>query len=97
MGIRPSQWCADKRSTILKDMGGIGELEFYSRYVRAIKEKAGNRWPCLLQIGALEEDDYKRLRDAGVDCVHSNPEVWGKDLFPIVCPEKVSLSDGTNG
>jgi len=74
--------------TILKDMGGLDELEFYIRYVRAIKEKAGNRWPVMLQIGALEEDNYKRLRDAGVDCVHSNPEVWGKDLFKEVCPGK---------
>jgi len=74
--------------TILKTIGGLGEIEFYSRYVRAIKDKVGNRWPCLLQIGALEEDDYKRLRDAGVDAVHCNPEVWGKDLFEIVCPGK---------
>jgi hypothetical protein len=74
--------------TILKEIGGLNEIEFYSRYVRAIKDKAGNRWPCLLQIGALEEDDYKRLRDAGVDAVHSNPEVWGKDLFRVVCPGK---------
>lgn len=74
--------------TILKDMGGVGELEFYSRYVKAIKDKAGNRWPCLLQVGALKEDDYKRLRDIGVDAVHSNPEVWGKDLFKVVCPGK---------
>jgi len=74
--------------TILKEIGGLNEIEFYSRYVRAIKDKAGSRWPCLLQIGALKEDDYKRLRDAGVDTVHSNPEVWGKDLFKIVCPGK---------
>ena len=74
--------------TILKEVGGLNEIEFYSQYVRAIKEKAGSRWPCLLQTGALEEDDYKRLRDAGVDTVHSNPEVWGKDLFKMVCPGK---------
>jgi hypothetical protein len=74
--------------TILKGIGGMDEIEFYIQYVRAIRDKAGSRWPILLQIGALKEDDYKRLRDAGVDAVHSNPEVWGKEMFKNVCPGK---------
>jgi hypothetical protein len=74
--------------SILKEVGGLKEIEFYTRYVRAIKDKAGSRWPILLQIGALKEDDYKRLRDAGVDAVHSNMEVWGKEMFKNVCPGK---------
>lgn len=74
--------------TILKPLNGLNEIEFYSAYVKAIKDKAGSRWPCLLQIGALEEDAFKRLRDAGVDAVHCNPEVWGEEMFKAVCPGK---------
>lgn len=69
-------------------LGGMEGEEFYLRYVRAAKERLGNRWPCSLQTTAQDKKTLERYREAGVDCHQANIEVWDKRLFKIICPGK---------
>lgn len=77
--------------TILNEAGGRGEIDFYLQYVRAIKERIGNRVPARLQIGARSKEDMKVLKAGGVDCIDSNLEVWDETLFRWICPGKEKL------
>jgi len=74
--------------TILTEVDGLGEIDFYLRYVQAIKERIGNRVPCCLQIQARTKEEWKRIHNAGVDVVNANIEVWDERLFKIICPGK---------
>jgi hypothetical protein len=74
--------------SIVKDVRQKSNVEFYASYVRAIRERIGNRWAIHLQTTALAKDECKILKDAGVDCHHANIEVWDKDLFKTFCPGK---------
>lgn len=73
---------------ILTRLDGRDELDFYLRYVEAIREKVGYRWPLTLQTGPKTKAEFKRYKDAGVTCSHSQLEVWDKDLFKTICPGK---------
>lgn len=73
---------------IIESVAGKKEDDFYLQYVQAIKAKIGHRWPCTLQTGPKDGETYKRYKAAGVDCVDANIEVWGKDLFRVICPGK---------
>lgn len=77
--------------SVLDPARGIAKDEdFYLKYVRAVKEKLGSRWPLTLQTVAKEKDACRRLHDGGVDVHHANIEVWDKRLFQIVCPGKAA-------
>lgn len=73
---------------ILTDVNGRKEQDFYLRYVEAIREKIGYRWPLTLQTGPKTKAEFKRFKEAGVTCHHSQLEVWDKDLFKVLCPGK---------
>ncbi len=64
------------------------EDDFYLEYVEAVKDRIGNRWPCVLQTIAKDKKTCKRYKSAGVDVHHANIEVWDKNLFKIICPGK---------
>jgi len=74
--------------SIVKELKKQPNVEFYAKYVRAIREKIGSRWTLHLQTTALTLDECKILKDAGVDCHHANIEVWDKEKFKVFCPGK---------
>lgn len=74
--------------TVNKGLQGMTDEEFYLQYIKAVIGKIGSRWSIVLQTAAKDKEGYKRLRDAGVDCVLANIEVWDKRLFSIICPGK---------
>ena len=73
--------------TIVKTLHGKNELDFYSEYVSALKW-GGRRRFVNLQSNAQDKDTMKHYRTAGVDCHHSNMEVWEKRLFEWINPGK---------
>jgi len=74
--------------TILKTVDGLNEDDFYLRYVEAIRDRIGNRWPICLQTSPKTKDVAKRYRDTGVTAHETNLEVWDKELFKRICPGK---------
>ncbi|MCL5959361.1 MAG: radical SAM protein [Chloroflexi bacterium] len=70
--------------------GLVADEDFYLEYVRAIKERIGNRWPLILQTNAKDKATCKKMREAGVDAHEANIEVWDKNLFNILCPGKAA-------
>src|SRR5262249_16271340 len=63
------------------------ELAFYSEYASALKW-GGRRRFVNLQTNAQDKETMKRYRAAGVDCHHSNMEVWDRRLFEWINPGK---------
>jgi hypothetical protein len=74
--------------SILSKKGSYADLSFYTEYVEKIKGTLGNRWPCILQTAAKDKESLKQLENSGVDCYHSNFEVWDENLFKVLCPGK---------
>ncbi len=73
--------------TILKTLHGKDEVAFYSEYASALKW-GGRRRFVNLQTNAQDKETMKRYRAAGVDCHHSNMEVWDRRLFEWINPGK---------
>ena len=73
---------------IVGKMDGLNEEDFYSQYVRAIKEKAGKDVYVFLETIAQNKAIWRRWKEDGCDGVRPNIEVWGEDLFNIICPGK---------
>jgi len=73
---------------ILTEMDGLNEDDFYSQYVRAIREKAGNDLYIFLETIAHDKPIWRRWKEDGCDGVRPNIEVWGEDFFNIICPGK---------
>lgn len=69
-------------------LAGEEEDDFYLRYVRAIKERIGSRWPCRLETVAKDVEGLKKFRQEGVDIHEPNMEVWDERLFKVLCPGK---------
>jgi hypothetical protein len=74
--------------TISKQLRGRDDTAFYSDYIRAVRERVGNKPIISASTHAKNKEDCKRLRDAGADIHLPNIEVWDKRLFPIICPGK---------
>lgn len=74
--------------TIVTRIDGLGEDDFYLRYVEAIKDAIGNRWPICLQTSPKTVEVAKRYKAAGVDVHETNLEVMDERLFNILCPGK---------
>lgn len=73
---------------VVRKLDGLAEDEFYLRYVRAIRERIGSRWPLTIQTAPKPKDIARKYKAEGVDCHDSNMEVWDRRLFPIICPGK---------
>jgi len=74
--------------TILSTYQGMTELEWYCHMLNTIRKRILTWYPACLQIGALDDEDWKRLHDTGIPCIQPNIEVWDKRLFDIICPGK---------
>jgi len=67
---------------------GMSEEDFYSQYVRAIREKTGKGPYIFLETVAHNKAVWRRWKEDGCDGVRPNIEVWGEDLFNVICPGK---------
>jgi hypothetical protein len=74
--------------SIVSELQGQSEIDFYCRYAEAIEERFPRRWISKTVVQAHEQDSVQRLRDAGVQIYHPNYEVWDARLFSILCPGK---------
>lgn len=74
--------------TITTKLEGLSEDDFYLKYVEAIKEAIGDRWPICLQTAPKTKEVAKRFKASGVDVHETNLEVWDEKLFNIICPGK---------
>ncbi len=74
--------------SILSSYEGKNEVEYYCEHLNTIRKRLRVWYPAAFQIGALKEDDWKRIYDTGIGTVEPNIEVWDKRLFQILCPGK---------
>ncbi|MBN1190659.1 MAG: hypothetical protein JXA46_12970 [Dehalococcoidales bacterium] len=74
--------------TFLSPYQGKTEIEWYADFLETIRKRLWTWYPSCLQISALDDEGWKRIHDTGIPCIEPNIEVWGKELFSIVCPGK---------
>jgi len=74
--------------SVITDLQGSEEVDFYIRYVEAIEAAFPKRWIAKAVVQAWTLADCERLSRAGVTIYHPNYEVWGKELFSAICPGK---------
>ena len=74
--------------TILGKYRGQTELDFYCTRLNAVREKLGAWIPTTVQIGAYDDEGWRRLHETGFASVQPNIEVWDKKLFKWICPGK---------
>jgi len=74
--------------SVVTQLFGKNEIDFYGDYARLINEKFPGRWISKVVTQAYEADDVKKLRDAGVQIYHPNYEVWDERIFENYCPGK---------
>jgi len=88
--LEPQYWCLYiSGGTILKKYRGQTEIEFYVDRLNAIREGLGGTWfPAGCQIAAQNDENWKRLHETGVPSIQPNIEVWGEELFNVICPGK---------
>jgi hypothetical protein len=69
------------------------EADLYIRLITALreaKERLKKDTVFLAAPAALEEEDSRRVLEAGADYICFNLEVWDPRLFQIICPGKAS-------
>jgi hypothetical protein len=74
--------------TILSKYQGMTEIEWYCHMLNTMRERILTWYPAALQIGALDDEGWKRLHDTGIPTIQPNLEVYDKRLFEIICPGK---------
>ncbi len=77
--------------TIFGKYRGQTELEFYCTRLNAMRERLQVWLPSHCQIGAYDDEGWKRLHDTGVSSIGPNIEVWDKRLFEWICPGKAKF------
>lgn len=77
--------------SITSELQGLGEVDFYLQYIKAIEEKFPGRWISKAVVQAFADDDLQRLKDAGLQIYHPNYEVWDAKLFSELCPGKTAM------
>lgn len=81
-------WLYLSGGTILHKYKGQTELEYYCERLHAIRERLQVWIPATFQVGALDDEGWKRVHETGVGSVQPNIEVWDKKLFEWICPGK---------
>jgi hypothetical protein len=76
--------------TFLKEYEGKKELDWYCDFLESIRKRLKVWYPVNFQIGALDDEGWKRLKDTGITNIEPNIEVWNRKLFEIICPGKAS-------
>jgi len=74
--------------SVITDLQGVEEVDFYVQYVEAIESRFPGRWISKAVVQAFPESDCQRLKDAGTQIYHPNYEVWGEAMFSRICPGK---------
>lgn len=74
--------------SIISELNGKSEVDFYVQYPEAIEKRFPGRWISKLVVQALPEEAVRRFKDAGVQIYHPNYEVWDPRLFEIICAGK---------
>lgn len=74
--------------SVITNLQGVEEVDFYVQYVEAIEAAFPNRWISKAVVQAFPIADCERLKAAGTDIYHPNYEVWGEELFAKICPGK---------
>ncbi|MCS7205916.1 MAG: radical SAM protein [Leptospiraceae bacterium] len=74
--------------SVVTELQGKNEQDFYFQYVEAIESHFPNRWLGKMVVQAWEKEDLIRFKEAGIKIYHPNYEVWDKRLFSILCPGK---------
>lgn len=77
--------------SIVAQLQGQTEEDFYLQYVAAIKAVIRNRYPLLLEMFPKPQRVEAQLRREGVNGRLSNLDVWDKQLFVALCPGKERL------
>lgn len=77
--------------SIIDDLQGVDEVDFYVQYIEAIESRFPNRWIPKAVVQAFERSDCERLKKAGLQIYHPNYEVWGERLFNAICPGKARV------
>ncbi|MCC7430665.1 radical SAM protein [bacterium] len=77
--------------SVVTDLQGESEVDFYLKYAEAINNKFPNRWISKAVVQAWTFEDCQKLKNAGVEIYHPNYEVWGKEMFAKICPGKERL------
>ncbi len=77
--------------SIITDLQGVDEVDFYVQFIEAIEERFPRRWISKAVVQAFEPKDCQRLKDAGLQIYHPNYEVWGEKLFNAICPGKARV------
>ncbi|MDO8672815.1 MAG: hypothetical protein Q7O66_15505 [Dehalococcoidia bacterium] len=74
------------------EMGGFSKSERETKILLDFAEKiasAASYKPNLTCHGQAESREHmQRLKDAGIDCITVQMEVWGRELFEEICPGK---------
>jgi hypothetical protein len=76
--------------SVTSQLKGLGEVDFYLRYIEAIESQFPGRWISKAVVQAFELADCRRLGEGGLKIYHPNYEVWDADLFEKICPGKAS-------
>jgi len=74
--------------SVITDLQGTEEVDFYVRYIEAIEERFPNRWIAKAVVQAWPVEDCRRIKAAGCQIYHPNYEVWGHEMFAAICPGK---------
>ena len=74
--------------SVISDLQGVEEVDFYVAYIEAIEAAFPNRWIAKAVVQAWPIEDCRRIARAGCRIYHPNYEVWGKELFAAICPGK---------
>lgn len=74
--------------SVLTQLRGKGEADFYRQYAEAIEQRFPGRWMGKIVTQAWEAPELQAFRDAGIRVYHPNYEVWAPELFEKLCPGK---------
>ncbi len=77
--------------SVITDLQGVEEVDFYTRYIEAIESRFPGRWIAKAVVQAWDLASCRRLKDAGCQIYHPNYEVWGAELFDRICPGKARV------
>lgn len=86
--LHPSSAYTLTGGSIISQLQGSSEIDFYCSYAAAIEARFPGRWISKVVVQAHEPEDVRRFKDAGVKIYHPNYEVWDARLFSILCPGK---------
>lgn len=77
--------------SVITDLQGVEEVDFYVRYIEAIERRFPGRWIAKAVVQAWDIASCERLKRAGAAVYHPNYEVWGEELFAKICPGKARV------